>query len=176
MSMIDPEPAIVLIVEDEAFVRMMGAETLTEEGGYRVICAANADEALAVLEARPDLRLVFTDVDMPGTMNGYGLARLVEVRFPGIKVIVTSGRAMPGRGDLPTGAQFLRKPYTPSALVGMVKDVLEVADAPIMLPQPDDALDEPGSPVLPAGINIGQLDTGIGASGGIAQPLPEPEE
>ena len=76
----DNRPEIILLVEDEALVRMLASDILTEEAGYRVIEAVNADEALTLLEARPDVRLVFTDVDMPGSLNGFTLARIVDRR------------------------------------------------------------------------------------------------
>ena len=95
----DNRPEIILLVEDEALVRMLASDILTEEAGYRVIEAVNADEALTLLEARPDVRLVFTDVDMPGSLNGFTLARIVDMRWPKIRIIVTSGHARPGAGD-----------------------------------------------------------------------------
>src|SRR4051794_27698124 len=107
MNASDPRPVIILIVEDEPLVRMFASDLLTEEGGYRVIEAVNADEALILLETRHDVRLVFTDVDMPGQLNGFALARIVDMRFPGVKVIVTSARSRPGIGDLPKGVPFL---------------------------------------------------------------------
>ena len=68
MSTADKRPSIILIVEDEAFVRMLASDILTEDGGYRVIEAVNADEARTLLEARHDVRMVFTDVHMPGAL------------------------------------------------------------------------------------------------------------
>jgi CheY-like chemotaxis protein len=153
----------------------MGADHLTEDAGYRVIEAVNADEALILLESRHDVRLVFTDVNMPGALNGFALARIVDMRFPGIKVIVTSGLARPGVGDLPKGKRFLPKPYAPSALITMVQEMLGEMAGPVMIPL-DPPTVEQGSPVLPTALKISQMHTGIGAVGGLAQPLPEPEE
>jgi CheY-like chemotaxis protein len=172
----DFRPTIILVVEDEALVRMLASDILTEEGGYRVIEAVNADEALTLLEVRHDVRLVFTDVDMPGTLNGFALARIVDMRFPGIQVIVTSGRTRPGIGDLPKGMPFLPKPYAPSALIRMAREALGKSDQPIMPPEQMNSAAEPGSPVLPAALKIEHPHTGIGIAGGLAQPLPEPEE
>ena len=84
---------VILVVEDEALLRMLAGDILTEDGGYRVSEAVDADEALILLESRHDVRLVFSDVNMPGALNGLALARLVNMRFLGIKVIVTSGLA-----------------------------------------------------------------------------------
>lgn len=176
MNTSDHRPTIILVVEDEALVRMLASDILTEEGGYRVIEAVNADEALILLESRHDVRLVFTDVDMPGQLNGFALARIVDMRFPGIKVIVTSGRTQPGRGDLPKGMPFLSKPYAPSALIRMVKEALGEEGKSIVVAQPESPAAEPGLSVLPAALKIDQPHTGIGLAGGLAQPLPEPEE
>jgi CheY-like chemotaxis protein len=93
------DPETVLLVEDEALVRMLGVDVL-EEAGYRVIEAANADVALKVLEADPDaIAILVTDVHMPGSMDGEGLARIVDQRWPWIRVIITSGQAR--LSDLP---------------------------------------------------------------------------
>ncbi|ANY77437.1 hypothetical protein BB934_03710 [Microvirga ossetica] len=154
---------------------MLAGDILTDDAGYRVIEAVNADEALIMLESRHDVRLVFTDVNMPGSLNGFALARIVDMRFPGIKVIVTSGLARPGVGDLPKGKRFLPKPYAPSALITMVQEMLGETAKPAMVPL-DTVTVEQGSPVLPTAIKIRRMHSGIGAVGGLAQPLPGPEE
>jgi CheY-like chemotaxis protein len=176
MGTAESRSTVILVVEDEALVRMIASDILTEKGGYRVLEAAHAEEALTLLESRHDVRLVFTDVEMPGSLDGFALARIVDMRFPGIKVIVTSGRMTPGAGDLPKGARFLPKPYAPLALVGMVRAILDEAEKPIMVPPQDAPVVEQGSRVLPAAIKISQPHTGIGAAGGLAQPLPEADE
>src|SRR5215212_10552640 len=119
MSTAESRPSTILVVEDEAFVRMLASDILTEDGGYRVIEAVNADEARTVLEARHDVRVVFTDVHMPGSLNGFALASIIHLRWPEIGVIVTSGCALPGVGDLPQGTRFLPKPYSSSTLIDM---------------------------------------------------------
>ena len=82
------------------------------DAGYRVLEADNADEALQFLEATAEVRLLFTDVSMPGSMSGADLAHLVAARWPGIGIIITSGRPQPE--PLPLGAQFHAKPYQPA--------------------------------------------------------------
>jgi two-component system, response regulator PdtaR len=162
------QPVIVLLVEDEALVRMIAADVLREEGGFKVIEAANADEALTVLEATADVRALVTDVEMPGSLDGFTLARVVKQAWSHVGIVVTSGRMAPGPKDLPSGALFIPKPYTPTALVAAVRTVL-----------PSDQVSIPAeisAPVLPTAIKVSQLHTGIGATGGLAQPLPEPEE
>jgi hypothetical protein len=82
----------------------------------------------------------------------------------------------PGVGDLPEGTPFLSKPYTPAALISLVRELLDEADKPIVIPQPEPLTEAQGSPVLPAGLKTDQLHTGIGHAGGLAQPLPVPDE
>ena len=102
----------VLIVEDEPLVRL-GAVKMIEEAGFLVIEAANADEAIRILESRTDIRAVFTDINMPGSMDGLKLAHAVRNRWPPIKIIVTSGRDRLTEQDLPEGGRFFAKPYDP---------------------------------------------------------------
>jgi DNA-binding NtrC family response regulator len=82
---------------------------VVEATGCEAIGASNADEALSVLEARPDIRIVFTDIQIPGSMDGLGLVRLMQTRWPRVAVLVASGKT--DITDLPTGVQFLAKPY-----------------------------------------------------------------
>jgi CheY-like chemotaxis protein len=109
----------VLIVEDEPLVRFCAAQ-IVQEAGFAVIEAANADEAIAILESRRDIRVVFTDMHMPGSMDGLKLAHAVRDRWPPIKIIVTSGHEWVGPHDLPDGGRFFAKPYDP----GEIKDTL----------------------------------------------------
>ncbi|NBJ10644.1 response regulator [Microvirga arsenatis] len=162
------QPAIVLLAEDEALVRMMAADVLREEGGFKVVEVVNADEALTVLEATADVRALVTDVEMPGSLDGFTLARVVRQAWPHIGIVVTSGRMAPGPNDLPPGALFIPKPYRPADLVAAVRTVLPAGQPPVSA--------EASVQVLPAAIKISQPHTGIGAAGGLAQPLPEPEE
>ena len=101
---------VVLVVEDESLVRM-NAMTMVEEAGFEVIAASDADEAIRILESRDDIRAVFTDVHLPGSMDGLRLARVVRNRWPPVALIVTSGQTNVLETDLPTGGRFLRKPY-----------------------------------------------------------------
>jgi CheY-like chemotaxis protein len=102
--------AVVLVVEDETLLRL-NATMLVEEAGFEAIEAANADEAIRILETREDIRIVFTDVRMPGSMDGLRLARAVRDRWPPIQLIVTSGHARPSAEELPAGGHFIPKPY-----------------------------------------------------------------
>lgn len=114
--------SVVLVVEDEVIVRMLACDILTD-GGFHCLEAVNAKEALALIEARPDIAVMFTDVDMPGEINGLGLAHLVAMRAPTLNIIVTSGASSPESGDLPVGARFVQKPYSPSSLLELVTEM-----------------------------------------------------
>jgi CheY-like chemotaxis protein len=105
----------VLIVEDEPLVRLCAVETV-EAAGFTVIEAANADEAIRILEDRSDIRVVFTDIHMPGSMDGLKLAHAVRDRWPPIKIIVTSGRETVAEQELPAGGRFFAKPYDPAQI------------------------------------------------------------
>src|SRR5437762_1903342 len=97
--------ATVLIVEDEVLVRELVAEEL-QDSGFSVVVAENADAAIAILEDREDIRLVFTDIDMPGSMDGLKLAAAIRDRWPPIHIIITTGTAV-----IPANALFIPKPY-----------------------------------------------------------------
>src|ERR1700723_3901324 len=101
----DPEKAAVavLIVEDEFLLRM-DAASFIEDDGFLVYEAENADEAIRVLELHAEIRFVFTDVNMPGSMDGLKLAHYVRGRWPPVKIIVTSGKATLRGEELPAGA------------------------------------------------------------------------
>lgn len=103
-------PEVVLVVEDDAIMRIHAVD-LVEEAGFEVVEAVNADEAVRILESRPDIRIVFTDIDMPGGMDGVKLAAAVRKRWPPVDIIVTSGFKAPLAADLPEGSVFFAKPY-----------------------------------------------------------------
>ena len=84
----------VLVVEDEFLIRQV-LQIELEDAGYEVILADSADAAIAILEARSDIHLVFTDIDMPGSMDGLKLAACVRDRWPPIHIIITTGKARP---------------------------------------------------------------------------------
>src|SRR5882757_4044300 len=115
-----PSNALVMIVDDDVFERM-GASYMFSDAGYRVLEAGSADEALQFFESTPDIRLLFTDVSMPGSMSGSDLARQVAERWPGIGIIITSGRSRPE--PLPLGSQFHAKPYEPTNVLQHARDM-----------------------------------------------------
>ena len=102
--------AVVLVVEDNPLI-LLSAIDLVETAGFECVGAQSADEAIAILEARMDIRLVFTDVEMPGTMDGAKLAHYIRDRWPPIHLIVASGKAILEESKLPTGSRFFAKPY-----------------------------------------------------------------
>lgn len=102
-------PMLVLLVEDEPLVRWIAYEGL-EDAGYDVLAVNNADEALEVLRTRRDVGVLFTDVDMPGGLDGLSLAELVHRAWPAVKLVVTSGRGIDR--EMPDDGEFLNKPYS----------------------------------------------------------------
>jgi DNA-binding NtrC family response regulator len=101
---------IVLVVEDEPLLRLFATD-LIEDAGFEVVQAANASDAVAILETRTDIKIVFTDVDMPGGIDGIKLAACIRDRWPPIEIIITSGKPWPRGVTLPHDAVFLPKPY-----------------------------------------------------------------
>jgi CheY-like chemotaxis protein len=113
----------VLIVEDEALVRMDVASVLAESG-FVVYEAGDADEAIGLLEEHRDIRLVLTDIHMPGSMDGLKLAHYVRERWPPIRIIVASGQAMIRDEDMPPGGVFLAKPYRSESIASKVREMV----------------------------------------------------
>ena len=112
------EMATVLVVEDETLIRELVAEEL-EEAGYTVVIANNAAQAIAILEARQDIHLVFTDIDMPGSMDGLKLAAAVRDRWPPVHIIITTGKVRPL--EIPANALFIPKPYVTRNVVAAMR-------------------------------------------------------
>lgn len=109
--MVDASPTI-LVVEDEALILFALSEDL-RAAGFQVLEARNADEAVRKLEENPDIGLMFTDIDMPGSMDGLCLSANVRDRWPPVRIIITSGKRKPGSEAMPDGGVFLSKPYSP---------------------------------------------------------------
>ena len=109
------QTGVVLVVEDEPFVRMVAVDTV-QDAGYEAVEASTADDAIRILETREDIRIVFTDIHMPGSMDGLKLARAIRERWPPIELILTSAFLKLGVRDLPERGVFLPKPYLPEAL------------------------------------------------------------
>jgi CheY-like chemotaxis protein len=112
----------VLVVDDEVFVRMLVADVL-DEAGYEVLEAHDAQVALMALRASPDVRVLFTDINMPPGMNGLDLAEQVHQHWPGIGLVISSGYERPSDDQIVDGAIFLPKPFRPEDVVGAVRSV-----------------------------------------------------
>lgn len=115
---------IVLVVEDEILVRMGIVDHLEEEG-FTVLEAGTANEAIEILVKNLDVRIVFTDVDMPGGMDGLKLAAAIRTRWPPIKIVVTSGHRKVRVEELPVEAQFFPKPYSFEKLTSAFRTLSE---------------------------------------------------
>ncbi|WP_336492481.1 response regulator [Methylobacterium nigriterrae] len=150
----------ILVVEDEFLVRMIATDILAD-AGFRPFEAHDAQEAMILLEARADVRVLLTDWNMPGEINGLWLARLVHKRWPAIAIIVTSGKMRPAPGDLPVGARFISKPYRPSVLIREIESMLG-----------HDAEAAHGAPALPEGIVMLNPASGAIGGGNAGGPLP----
>ena len=103
---------LVLVVEDEPLIRMNSADIIRDLG-FEVMEAVDADHAVSLLETVPGITVVFTDIQMPGSMDGLLLAAAVRDRWPPIALLVTSGKLSPESTDMPDGARFISKPYSP---------------------------------------------------------------
>jgi CheY-like chemotaxis protein len=114
---------VILVVEDETIIRM-GAVQMLEDAGFTVVEAGNAHDAVSILEDRNDVCAIFTDINMPGTMDGIKLARMVRGRWPPIHLIVTSGLVFPNNDDLPPGGKFIHKPYDPRHVIATLRELL----------------------------------------------------
>jgi len=111
-----PEVAKVLVVEDEMVLRMRAAD-IVEDAGFCAVEAVNADEAIAVLESRSDIALLFTDIQMPGSMDGLKLAHAVHSRWPDIGIILVSGHVKPSDAERPTDSRFFSKPLGDAQMI-----------------------------------------------------------
>jgi two-component system, response regulator PdtaR len=110
----------VLVVEDESFPRLHAIK-LVEDAGFTAVEATNADEAIAILEARKDIRIVFTDIDMPGSMDGLKLAHAIRKRWPPIELVLTSGHFDIGEDQLPERGLFFSKPYRDPEIISALQ-------------------------------------------------------
>jgi CheY-like chemotaxis protein len=113
----------VLIVEDEMLLRMCAVD-MVEDAGYSSVEAVDADEAVAILESRSDIALMFTDIQMPGSMDGLELARAVHERWPPIKIILVSGALQLPDNDIPPDSRFFGKPLKAEAMIAEMQQMI----------------------------------------------------
>ena len=116
-------PSVVLVVEDETLLRTLVVD-MVEDAGYIPVEAVDADEALAILQSRSDIALIFTDIQMPGSMNGLQLAHTVHGRWPPIKIILASGQLKLSRSDIPPDSRFFGKPFSSDVMIAEMRDML----------------------------------------------------
>ena len=126
MGLVESKRPVVLVVEDELLLRMHAVEMIAA-AGFEVVEAGNANQAIEILETRRDITVVFTDIQMPGSMDGLKLARAVRGRWPPIKIVATSGHVNVGEKDLPEGGRFLSKPYSPRQVTGVLRELTGAA-------------------------------------------------
>jgi len=118
--MVPDSPVYVLVVEDD-FLSRLHAVNLVEDAGYIAVEASNADEAITILEARKDIRIVFTDIDMPGSMDGLKLAHAIRERWPPIELILTSGHFDLSDDEIPERGRFFPKPYRDQEIISALQ-------------------------------------------------------
>ena len=114
---------VILTVEDEFLVSEYLGSVLAE-AGHEVIATAHAAEAIAILESRNDVRIIITDINMPGSMDGLKLAAAVRGRWPPIKIIIATGKEKPSAEQMPSQSQFVPKPYRPERILEAVQHVM----------------------------------------------------
>jgi CheY-like chemotaxis protein len=116
-------PAVVLVVEDEMLLRMR-AVGMVEDAGFTSVEAVDADEAVAILESRSDIALMFTDIQMPGPMDGLMLAHMVHKRWPPIRIILVSGQLKLETFDMPPGSRFFGKPLEAEVMMAQMRNMI----------------------------------------------------
>jgi CheY-like chemotaxis protein len=116
-------PAVVLVVEDEMLLRMRAVD-MVEDAGYVPVEAVDADEALAILQSRSDIALLFTDIQMPGSMTGLQLALAVHESWPRIKIILASGQLKLSKSEIPENSRFFGKPLDSGEMIAEIREML----------------------------------------------------
>ncbi|MEE7457166.1 response regulator [Methylorubrum populi] len=126
MSEAEARP-VVLVVEDDIVTRQAAVEMI-QDAGYATCEASNGNAAIRVLDEGEDagegVRVVVTDIDMPLGIDGIKLAACIARRWPGIGIIITSGKVRPAPGDIPPDGLFIRKPYSEEGLVSAIRSVM----------------------------------------------------
>src|SRR5277367_6791484 len=116
----------VLVVEDEMLLRMRALD-MVEDAGYTSIEAVDADEAFAILKSRSDIALLFTDIQMPGSMDGLQLAHIVRERWPPIKIILVSGQLKLSSAQIPHDSRFFGKPLVSGQIIAEMQNMIGLA-------------------------------------------------
>ena len=116
-------PRVVLVVEDEMLLRMRAVD-MVEDAGYVPVEAVDADEALTILQSRSDIALLFSDIQMPGSMSGLQLALAVHERWPRIKIILASGQLKLSKSEIPENSRFFGKPLDSGEMIAEIREML----------------------------------------------------
>lgn len=126
---------LALVVDDDPMI-LMAAVEIVAEAGFNPLEAMTVEAAIAVLEQHSaEVRVLFTDVQMPGDRDGFSLARETASRWPHIQIVVASGLMKPGPGDLPEGATFISKPFSAEIVHERLREVLPEQEQPDPLKQ-----------------------------------------
>ena len=114
-------PVTILIVEDDELVRELGVEFLSD-AGFEILEASNGEEALSLLETNPNITVLFTDINMPGPLDGIALASIAAVQWPHLAIIIGSGNVLPRSDGLLSGITFIRKPCDPESVIQLIRE------------------------------------------------------
>lgn len=124
MNAMTNKPApVILVVEDDPFLRMLTVE-FVNEAGFEALEACDADQAIAILESNSKISVLFTDINMPGSMDGLQLASVVTKRWPAIEILIASGHVRLRKADLPPNGRFLGKPYLAAAMIAELNSLV----------------------------------------------------
>jgi CheY-like chemotaxis protein len=115
-------PPVILIVDDEPIIRLDAVATI-EDAGFLALEAADAEEAMEVMTAHPEVSVLFTDINMPGPFDGLELARRVHQGWPTVQLVITSGRLAPNPDEIPDHGHFVAKPYRTAAIIALLRSV-----------------------------------------------------
>lgn len=128
MALHSSDPAPVVLVEDEELGRLYAADLLAE-AGYKAVDVASADAALEAMAEQPDIRVLLTDIQMPGKLDGIQLARRVHEQWPEVLLLITSGGRRPAKAEIADHGHFIAKPYLPSDVLNEIVAMDSEADA-----------------------------------------------
>ena len=151
-----PTPPTVLIVEDEMMLRMRAVD-IVEDAGFLPVQATNADDAMTILESRSDIDLMFTDIQMPGSMDGLKLAYAVHERWPSIKIVLVSGKLTLLEKDRPDNSRFFGKPLNVKNMIAELQDMM--SDGTLEVLPEDIALPDVKAPNLEQNSRVSRLNS-----------------
>ena len=120
---------VILVVDDEPIIRL-DAVAIIEDAGFAAFEAADAEEALEIMAAHPDVSVLFTDINMPGPFDGLELARRVHEGWPMVQLVITSGRVVPNPEEIPDHGHFVAKPYQTTAVIALLRSICRHPEAP----------------------------------------------